>query len=95
MEERFYLDVHIKVSKGWISYARFNLGSDQDFAHSLLDVLAGRTIPKGFLRLNLMERRDDIALVHKSMYCTLSELAENSMLITKEVFKFYNLDEGY
>ncbi|HEY0612011.1 MAG TPA: hypothetical protein VGD35_20200, partial [Chitinophaga sp.] len=68
MEERFYIDVNLKVSKGWISYAKFNLGADQDFAHSLLDVLAGRTSPEGFIRLNLMERTDDIPIVHKSMY---------------------------
>lgn len=92
MEERFYIDVHLKVSEGWISYARFNIGPDQNFAHSLLDALAGRPLPEGFIRLNLMEDTEGIALVHESMYCTLQELAENSMFITKEVFRFYNLE---
>lgn len=95
MEERFYIDVLLKAAKGWITYARFNLGSDRAFGQSLFSALAGRKSPDGFIRLNLMEANDDIPLLHKSMYCTLPELAENSILITKEVFRFYNLDEGY
>ncbi|MBV8251986.1 MAG: hypothetical protein JO154_05200 [Chitinophaga sp.] len=94
MEERFYIDVHFKVANGWITYAKINLGYDQAFANSLFDVLAGRTLPEGFLRMNLMETKDDFAFLHQSMYCTLPQLAENCMLITKEVFRFYNLDKG-
>ncbi|NML39723.1 hypothetical protein HHL17_21165 [Chitinophaga sp. G-6-1-13] len=95
MEERFYIDVHFKVSKGWITYAKINLGDDQEFANSLFEMLAGRTLPEGFLRMNLMESKNDLALLHNGMYCTLPELAENCTFITKEVFRFYNLDKGY
>ncbi len=95
MEELFYIDVQIKVSKGWITYSKINLGYDQDFANSIFEMLAGRPLPEGFLKMNLMETKNNFALLHKSIYCTLPELAENCMLITKEVFRFYNLDKGY
>ncbi|MBO9728632.1 MAG: hypothetical protein J7623_08350 [Chitinophaga sp.] len=95
MEERFYIDVHFKVSSGWISYAKINLGYDQEFTHSLFEMLAGRILPERFLKMNLMETKDDLAVLHKSIYCTLPELAENCMLVTKEVFRFYNLDKGH
>lgn len=93
MEERFYIDVHFKVSKGWITYAKINLGYNGEFAAALFEMLAGKDSPEGFLRMNLMETKDDFAFLHKSTYCTLPELAENCMLITKEVFRFYNLDK--
>ena len=95
METQFYLLLSLQTTKGFTDYGQFFLGNDREAAQKLFGTLKGRD-PKTadcFLHLDLLETVDGLPEKIKSICCTLDELAENTKLIAKEVFRLKNLED--
>lgn len=95
MRTVFYIICRLRTADGFEAYGSFNLGNDRGFAHELFDKLQGRGLPQetDVLHLDLMETRDGLPVNLKVISCTAEELAANCKCITKEMFKFLNLED--
>lgn len=97
MDSHFYIMLNVKTIAGLERYGKFFLGDDQQVAYHLFEQLKGdrEVNEKNILYIELMETQNNGLPVNlKLLSCTLDELMFNCRLITKEVFKFYNLKEN-
>lgn len=95
MNEGFTIAVDMKVCEGYIEYCRFTLNTPVQAARDIFEQLSGlpatgNDLP---LRLSLLQSGSAPYEVLATKYCTLDELGLNCRLITRELFKYYNLDE--
>lgn len=93
METQFYLLLSLKTTDGFENYGQYFLGDDREAAYSLFDSLRGSRHAGGpaLLHIDLMETADELPLKIRSISCTLEELASNSKLIAREIFRQRNL----
>jgi hypothetical protein len=96
MNEVFYITADMKGCQGYIEYCRFILGTGIEAAQDIFEQLLGLpdTGSEGMLRLSLVQPGSAPYEVLATKYCTLNELGNNCRLITRELFKYYNLDES-
>ncbi|MCF3108268.1 hypothetical protein LL912_05710 [Niabella sp. CC-SYL272] len=92
---RFYIVVDMKTPNGYITYCQFFIGQDKERADTVFYSLTGM-IPETshsayVLRMCLVDQRDKSRVVKAIRYCTLDDLADNVLLITREVFKWLTL----
>lgn len=94
-ETKFYIQLHINTIDGVQCYGKFMLGKDEKFASNVFKKLKGnkRVNDKTVLHLDLVETRNELPINIRMISCSLEELAENCKIITREVFKFSNLEE--
>lgn len=95
METIFYIKFTIRAADGFEHFGQFFIGNDGDFAYNLFRQLKGKdeVSENNILQLDFMEARNSLPLNIRMIRCTLNEMAENCRIITKEMFKFYNLKE--
>ncbi|MFD0766009.1 hypothetical protein ACFQZI_14190 [Mucilaginibacter lutimaris] len=95
METRFYILLSLKTPDGFIDYGQFFLGNDRSAANELFSQLKGsREINNTcLLHTDLMETVKGLPVKVKTICCTLDELALNSKLIAKEIFRLKNMEE--
>ncbi|PZR22664.1 MAG: hypothetical protein DI535_25610 [Citrobacter freundii] len=93
METGFYITLNIKTATGFEKYAKFFIGEDRASALTIFNSLKGESEAdeKNFLQLDFMEIKDKLPLNVKMLSCTLDEMTENFRIITKEIFKRFNL----
>lgn len=96
MDSHFYIMLNVKTITGLENYGKFFIGDNKEIAYSLFERLRGdrEVNEKNILYMELMETREGLPVNLKLLSCTLDELMFNCRLITKEVFKFYNLNES-
>ena len=94
MDSRYYILLSLKTLTGFDTYGEYFLGNDRQTADDLYNQLKGsREITNGLLHLDLMETTNGLPLKIKTISCTLDELAYNTKLIAREIFKLKNLEE--
>ena len=95
METIFYIVLNIKTVKGFESFGKFFLGNDKEVASNTFRQLKGNknVNEKSILQLDFMETIHELPVNIQMISCTLEELAENSKIITKEIFKSLSLEE--
>lgn len=95
MHSGFYIKVHIRKGDTFECLAQFFLGEERKFARNVFKKLIGseKVDEANILLLDLVETSNGLPVNMDMIACTLEELAENSKVITKEVFKFYNMKE--
>jgi hypothetical protein len=95
VESNFYIVLNIKTADGFESYGKFFIGNNRRSANSIFQKLKGskKVSDKSILTLDLMETSHGLPLNIEVISCTLEELAENCKTITKETFKFLNLEK--
>lgn len=89
MEKSYCLVFNIKTGKGYEPYAKFFLGEDASFAQEVFQKLKGKRNPnnKCMLQIDFMESSNGLPMHLEVMSCSLEEMSENFVFITKEVFK--------
>jgi len=94
-ETIFYILVNMKIDGCVESIAKFFIGNNRKSATAIFLQLKGRkkVDEKTILTLDLVEARDGLPLNIQMINCSLEELAENCKIITKEIFKLFNLEE--
>ena len=93
METKFYINFNIKTVVGYQLFARYFLGNDGNVANEILNQLKGNkdVSEEQILHLDFVETVDELPVNIKLIGCNLTELAENSKIITREIFKGLNL----
>ena len=95
METQFYILLSLRTPRGFEDYGQYFLGNDKEAASALFGELRGSrelnlTCP---LHIDLMETVNDLPEKVETICCTLDEMAENSKIIAKEIFRKKNMDE--
>lgn len=95
MHAGFYIKVNIRKGRNYECFAQFFLGGNKKFANTVFEKLKGskKVEESNMLLMDLVETVDGLPVNMEMISCTLEELAENSKIITREVFKFYNMKE--
>lgn len=96
MENLFFISVNIKTRSGFESYVTFNLGENRDKAKAVFDMLKGslELSDQTILTMDFTEMRDGIPLPIKMLDCSFDQVIDNTKIITREIFKNFNLDIG-
>ena len=85
----------MKPLEGRLEIGRFLVSRDREFSFKTFNSLKGKTnvLQSQILLLNLLEIHRGSELIIESISCNLEELAENCKIITKDAFKFFNLEK--
>ena len=89
----FYILLNIKTTDGFETFGKFYIGDNRKTANQIFKKFSGNKLvnEKDVLLIELMETREGLPLNIMTISCTLDQLAENCKIITKEIFKHYNL----
>lgn len=95
MNSRYYLLLSLKTPTGYDAYGQYFLGNDSQVANQLFNQLQGSRQPQGnvLLYIDMMETVNELPQKIKTIGCTLDELAHNTKIIAREIFKLKNLEE--
>lgn len=93
METQFYITLTLKTGKGLETFAKFFIGNHRDRAYAIFQKLKGmhEVSETNVLYIDFMETKMGLPVNLDVITCTLSQLAENCKIITKELFKSENL----
>ncbi|HEX6181401.1 MAG TPA: hypothetical protein VFZ47_09150 [Chitinophagaceae bacterium] len=95
MTTRFYIVLNVKTSSGPESFGRFFIGNNRERAYEVFKQMQGTEVDeKNVLYLDFMETVDGLPVNLTMITCTLNQLAENCKILTKEVFKLFNLERN-
>ncbi|MET0636511.1 MAG: hypothetical protein ABWZ25_10820 [Chitinophagaceae bacterium] len=95
MENTFCIKLTIMTASGHEVFGEFFLGQNRKIAENIFQQLRGdrEVDDRNILQLDLMESRNGLPVNIKMMTCDLDELQENCRIITKEMFRVFNLEE--
>jgi len=96
MDTVYNIVVSIRTIQGMMETGNFYLGADKDFAHSVFDSLLGDPTADDdvLIRIDLEKKeRNKLPVRLKRISCTLNQYAQNSKIITRDVFKFFALEQ--
>ena len=91
----FYIKCTLKTIQGYECFGQFYIGNDSKFAESVFRKLKGNeeVNEHNILQLDFIESQQNLPVNIKMIRCSLDEMSENSRMITKEMFKYYNLQQ--
>lgn len=84
----------MKTSKGIATYGCFNLGNDEQFARTLYASLRGneQVSVDSVITIDLIKWEQGIPFPLDLRHCSYEQLAVNVQVITKDLFKYLNLE---
>ncbi len=90
----FIIELKLRTPGGFDSVGRFWVGNDREFAYKTFHNLLGTSTidDNTVLHMELVESQHGLPLNLLMKGCTLEQVAENCRLITRELFKHYNLE---
>jgi len=93
MESGFEISLNMKTLRGVETYGCFALGNDEQFAAALYSSLLGEeeVLPDSIITIDLVKRENGLLFPLGLRHCSYDQLAENVKIITKEIFKYLNL----
>lgn len=93
MKTNFYIILSLKTLTGFERYGQYDFGHDREAAYLLFETLKGdpNLDEHSLLHIDLMETVNELPVKIKTICCTLDELACNSKLIAREIFRQKNL----
>lgn len=91
----FNIILNIRTCNGFECFGKFFLGYKREFASHIFSMLKGKKNidEKSILQLDLSETINGLPASMQMISCSLEELAENCKIITKETFKYHNMEE--
>ena len=94
MDTTYYITLNLNTTGGFETFGRFFLEGNKKAAKDMFSLLNGSDAlsETTLLHMDLIEEFEGIPLTLKIIYCTLEELASNTKLITREVFKRTHLE---
>jgi len=89
MKSAFYIMLSLKTLDRYECFGEFFLGNDRRYAEAAFSQLQGRdeSNKQAVINLDLVEIKGELPVTVKTIYCTLGDLANNTKLITKEIFR--------
>ncbi len=94
METTYHIVVQMKALNGIREIGRFLISTDKEFAFQTFNNLKGKALlpETQILRLSLLEATGISGNIIGVLGCNLDELSENCKIITRDAFKFFNLE---
>jgi hypothetical protein len=94
MKATFSIDISFTTPQGIESFASFFLGTDRQQASGIFSLLKGKAeiSEKDVLFMTFIEADGGLPMNLKIIGCTLDQVAENSRIISREMFKLKNID---
>ena len=91
----FYIAFNLRTGAGYETFGKFFIGNNKEIASIIFRKLQGQkdVNEKTVLSLELMETRNGLPLNVQMLSCCLDDLAENTKIITREIFKLHNLEQ--
>ena len=95
MEKTFLIVLNMRTADGFSKFGQFDVGMDRKAVEELYGSLEGKEPEgdEGFLHLDLMEIRKGLPVNLRVLSCSAAELSRNVYMITKEIFRWKNLNE--
>lgn len=95
METTFYIRFTLKTVRGFESFGQFFISNDRNFANQVFKKLKGNDAvnESNILQMDFIETKNNLPVNIKMIRCTLNEMVENCRIITRELFKHFNLQE--
>src|SRR5262245_19051788 len=95
-ETKFHIELNIKTTDDFTCYGKFTLRNNKKFASSVFQKMKGniKVDDKTILQIEFVETRNNLPVNIQVISCSLEQLAENCKTITKEIFKFSNLEKS-
>ena len=92
----FTITFTFKTCKGTETFARFAVGNNRETAYDIFQKLKGSDVVNedNVLYIDFVEINQGLPTNLKMLSCTLPELEANCGIITKELFRHHNFDEG-
>jgi hypothetical protein len=89
METTFYISLNLLTPDGLESFGKFYLGNDKKEAADIFKLLKGddSVSEKTILNMDLTEDYDGIPITLEMIHCSLEELACNTKIVSREIFK--------
>ena len=94
MDTQFYITFSFKTTEDYKQFAKFFIGNNREIAYTIFKKLNGsdEVNEMNVLYLDFIEAWEGLPKNLKVKSCTLQELSENCSIITRELFKFVNLE---
>ena len=94
MESTFSIVLNLRTAKGFARFGQIELGTDKASVEAVYKTLEGREPEgdEGFLHIDLVETRNGLPVSLRVLVCTADELGRNVTLISRQVFRWKNLD---
>jgi hypothetical protein len=94
MEATYEISLNMKTLKGIETYGCFHLGHDEAFARRLYaSLFADEEVSvDSVITIDLVKRDGGVPFPQGLRHCSYEQLSSNIRLITKEVFKYLNLE---
>lgn len=94
METTYEISLKMKVQKRVEEYARFFVGNNREFAYQLFHSMEGseNVSPTSIIMIDLVKWEKGVPCPIVLKHCTYEQIAFNAKLITKELFKHFNLE---
>ncbi len=95
MENSFCIKLTIRTARGYEVFGEFFIGSNRKVAEQIFGQLKGdrEVDDQNILQLDLMESRNGLPVNIRMLGCDLNELQDNCRIITKEMFRIFNLEQ--
>jgi hypothetical protein len=95
-ERNFHIELNLKTTNDFTCYGKFMLGDSRKFASSLFEKMKGnkKVDNNTILQMEFVETRNNLPVNIQVISCSIEQLAENCRTITKEIFKFSNLEKS-
>lgn len=95
MESLFLIYLNIKTPSGFEPYVTYNIGEKREVAKTIFDKLKGSTDISGttLFTMDFIEMKDGVTLPINILDCTFDDIVFNTRLITREIFKYLNLEK--
>jgi hypothetical protein len=95
-ETEFHIELNIKTTNDFTCYGKFTLGNSRKFASGLFQKMKGnkKVDDNTVLQMEFVETRNNLPVNIQVISCSIEQLAENCRTITKEIFKFANLEKS-
>ncbi len=96
MENVYNIVVSIRTLQGMREAGNFYLGTDEDFANSVFDDMQGDITADDdvLIRIDLEKKTEGLLPERlRRICCTLNQYAHNCKIITRDVFKYFTLEQ--
>ena len=89
MGSQFYIVINHKTPDGWEAFAKFYVGDNRKNGQALFRKLKGTPqVEDGFpLNVDFVEMRNGLPANLDMITCNLTQVGENAVIITKELFR--------
>ena len=89
MDQQFHIAFNMRTPQGWETFAKFSIGTSEEEAKHLFSLLKGTAdIQVDYpLTIDFIQMQKGLPVNLSMINCTLSQLAENTKIITKELFR--------